>query len=161
MFESPEFWVAIAFALTVGLLARPTYRAVRQALDSRIQSIRDRVDEAARLREEAQQLLAAHQRKQREAQREAATLLAHAHEQAAALKAEATRTLEAALARRRHQAADKIARAEEEAAQEVRRVVVEVAMRAARAMIREGLDRRHANLLVDHAIDELPARLQL
>ena len=57
-YAEPAFWVGIAFFLVVGLAFRPVVRALGAGLDARAAKIKARLDEAARLREEAQEMLA-------------------------------------------------------------------------------------------------------
>jgi F-type H+-transporting ATPase subunit b len=70
--NSPEFWVAISFLIFVGILVKMGVPAlVTKALDDRADTVRKELDQARRLREEAQDLLADYQRKQRAADDEA------------------------------------------------------------------------------------------
>jgi len=91
---APEFWVAVAFVILVVLAGRAVLRIVTAGLDSRADAIRARVNEAEKLREEAQELLASYQRKQREAAEETARLLERAREEAAKLSVQAAKNLE-------------------------------------------------------------------
>ncbi len=59
MFDA-AFWVAIAFVAFCAILAKFAYRRIIDALDARAQAISDQLDEAVRLREEAQALLASY-----------------------------------------------------------------------------------------------------
>ena len=157
--QSPEFWVAVGFVILVAVIAKPAGRAFASMLDRRSDRIRDALDEAARLREEAQHLLAEHQRKQRDAVRETEEMLAKAREEAERLAAEAAANLEIALARREEMAHEKIARAEAEALQQVREIAVDVAVAATRKLIAEKLDAGRRSALVDAAVSELPDKL--
>lgn len=65
-----------------------------KSLDERAGKIRNELEEARRLREEAQQLLAEYQRKRKEAEAEAAGIVAAAEREAAALTAEARQKTE-------------------------------------------------------------------
>jgi F-type H+-transporting ATPase subunit b len=72
MLYEAEFWVAVGFFLFVGvLLYMKVPGLLSKSLDERADTIRKELDEARRLREEAQDLLADYQRKQREADAEA------------------------------------------------------------------------------------------
>ena len=134
MFESPEFWVAVGFVVLVVGAARPAMRAITSGLDARGERIRATLDEATKLREEAQHLLADYQRRQRDAMKETEEIVAHAREQAARLTEQASSDLDAAMKRREQLALDKIAQAEAEALREVREISVDLAVAAARAM---------------------------
>ncbi|MEE8271676.1 MAG: ATP F0F1 synthase subunit B, partial [Alphaproteobacteria bacterium] len=62
-----EFWVVVAFIIFVIMMIKPVTGVMMGALDQRIAKIREEVEEAQRLREEAQAALASYQRRQREA----------------------------------------------------------------------------------------------
>ena len=158
--QSPEFWVAIAFVFFVAvLLYVKVPKLIAGALDKRAAGIAAQIDEARRLREEAEALLAQYQRKEREAQSEAQEIVAHAEAEAKRLAADAQKALEASIARREQLAVEKITQAEAAAVKEVRTVAVEVATEAARKVIAASLDAGKANALVEDAIRELPKHL--
>ena len=77
---------AAAFVVVVGLAFRPVLRAIVAGLDTRAAQIKAKLDEARKLREDAQALLADYQRKQRDALQEAAAIVAHAEQEAERLK---------------------------------------------------------------------------
>ena len=159
LLHSPEFWVAIGFVILVGAIAKPMSKALTSMLDARSTRIKQTLDEAAQLREEAQHLLAEHQRMQRNALRETEELLAKAKAESERLAAEATVNLEIALQRREEMAHEKITRAESEALQQVREIAADVAVAAAQKLIAEKLDNDGRNKIVDAAISELPEKL--
>ncbi len=159
MLATPEFWVAVAFIILVAAIARPLYRTITGGLDARTERIRRALDEATRLREEAQHLLAEYQRKQRDAARECEQIVAHAEAEAKRFAEEAAARLEASLARNEQRAIDKIAQTEAEAVQEVRAATVDIAIAATRKLLAQRTDAATAARLLDAAIAELPAKL--
>lgn len=154
-----EFWVFVAFVIFVGLVGRTAYRVVVAALDDRAQRIRDQVDEATRLAEEAQQLLATYERKQRDAAAEAETVVEMARREADRLSDQAAKDLERSLQRREQLAFDRIAQAEAAAIAEVRNRATEIALEATRRLVVQRVSGKRADALIDAAIDELPKRL--
>lgn len=158
-YTDAHFWVNVAFLLVIGLAWRPVSRAIAAALDARAAKIKSRLDEAQRLREEAQEMLAAYQRKQRDAMREAEEIIAHAKAEAERLAQQAARDLEVQMKRREQMAMDRIAQAEAQALREVKNRAVDVAIDAARTVIADSLTSAQANTLVDQSIRELPDRL--
>jgi F-type H+-transporting ATPase subunit b len=160
LLESPEFWVAIAFfAFVAVLLYVKVPKLIAGALDKRAAGIATQIEEARRLREEAEALLAQYQRKEREAQAEAGEIVSHAEAEAKRLATDAQKALETSIARREQLAVEKIAQAEAAAIKEVRTVAVEVATEAARKVIASSIDAGKANALVEDAIRELPKHL--
>jgi F-type H+-transporting ATPase subunit b len=160
LFQAPEFWVALAFIIFVAfMIFLKLPRMITKALDKRAADISQQLDEAKRIREEAEVLLASYQKKQREAQSEASQIVSHAEAEAKRVAADAEKALEASIARREQLAVEKIAQAEANAVKEVRTVAIEVATEAARKVIAESIDPAKANELVENAIQELPKHL--
>lgn len=158
--QGGEFWVLVAFILFVGFMVWKARKALVGGLDSRAARIKAEIDEAQRLREEAQALLADYQKKQREALGEAEAMVKQAGEEATRLKAKAETELAAALKRREQQALDRIAQAEAQALAEVRNLAADLAVAATQKILTEKLDPAKAQSLVSDAIAELPRRLQ-
>lgn len=158
-YADPTFWVAVSFIIFIAAVAKPAWKFVTAALDQRIDAIRDRLDEATRLREEAQELLASYKRKLAEAETEAEGILAEARDEAQILREKMTTDLEHALQRREQQAVDRIAQAEAEATAEVRAMTIDVAIDATRQMLRDTATGDKANQLIDDSIKELPDKL--
>jgi F-type H+-transporting ATPase subunit b len=135
-------------------------RAITTALDERAARIRGELDEARRLREEAERLLADYQRKEREATADAQAIVAHAREEAERIAVQSARDLDQALRRRQLLAEERIAQAESKAVDEIRAVAVDVAIAAAREVIAAQTDERRGGALIDSAIAALPQRLR-
>jgi F-type H+-transporting ATPase subunit b len=159
-FAQPEFWVLVAVLVFVVLVWRPAKRTLISSLDDRATRIRDELEAARNLREEAERILADYQRRQREAAGEAETIIAHAQAEAERMAAQSARDLEAMLRRRRQLALERIAQEEARAVAEIRAVTVDVAISAARQIIAAGLDERRGAALIDSAIAALPHQLQ-
>lgn len=159
MLKAPEFWVAIAFLIFVVLVWKRAAAAITGLLDARAEKIRAELDEAQRLREDAQALLVNYQRRQRDALQEAEAIIAHAREEATRLRAQAGSDLEASLKRRETQAMDRIAQAEAAALAEVRNLTVDVAISASRRILETGIQPAQADKLIEQSIAELPKHL--
>ena len=154
-----EFWVAIAFLIAVGGLVYKAGPSITAALDARAAKIKTELDEAQRLREDAQRMLAEYQRKQRDALKEAEQIAAQARAEAERTAEQAARDLAAGLERRQRLAMEKIALAESRATAEVRNTAVDVAIAAVRGILTETLDAERKRKLIDDAIAELPQLL--
>lgn len=155
-----HFWVLISIVILIALIWKPASRAVTSALDERAVRIRSELDEARRLREEAEQLLADYRRQEQEAVAQAQAIVAHAKEEAERLAAQAASDLEQSLARRQRLAEERIAQAEARAAAEVRAAAVDTAIDAAREVIASEIDQRRGGALIDSAIAGLPQHLR-
>lgn len=159
LLHEPEFWVAVAFVIFVALAGKKIYVAVGKLLDERGAKIRAELEEAERLRAEAEKLLADYQRKQREAMKDAQAILDAAREEAARVRKEAAASLEAHLKRRERAAVEQIAQAEAHAVAEVRNQAIELAISAAKLALAESLDAARAGALIDQSLADLEKRL--
>jgi F-type H+-transporting ATPase subunit b len=131
-----ENWVAIGFLCFVGLLIYlGAHRKLIAGIDSRQARIKAELDDARRLREEAQALLAEFDRKGREAETEAAAIIASAKAEAERLAAEAKARTEDFVARRTKMAEAKIAQAEAQAVADVRSAATDAAVSAAEKIL--------------------------
>src|SRR3546814_521210 len=132
---------------------------VLDGFDARAERTRSALDEAQRLREEAQKALAEYKRKQRDAAKEAEDLLASARHEADLLRRQAADDLTQTLARREKAAIEKIAQAEAQAVQEVRAQAVDMAIAATARLLSESVDPTRDQGLVDQAIKDLGRKL--
>lgn len=159
IFQDPTFWVLVAFVVFIGSTAKPISRMITGGLDKRADKIRDDLEEAEKLREEAQDLLAGYQRKQRDAVAEAEAIVAHAREESERLAVHGRERLEAALERREKLAMDRIAQAEAHAIETVRDKTIDIALDATRDYLAEELKAKQSDALIDGAIKDLPGKL--
>jgi F-type H+-transporting ATPase subunit b len=133
---------------------------VGKSLDARADRIRDELEEARRLREEAQSLLAEYQRKRKEAEKEATEIVAIAQREAHGMLEEAKKKTEEYVARRNKLAEQKIAQAEVEAVNEVRASAVDIAVAAASRILADKVDARTSADLFKSSMTEVKSRLQ-
>ena len=160
MLATPEFWVLISFIIFVGLLIYLKVPSkVAAILDERAARIATELDEARRLREEAQGLLAEYQRKRRDAEKEAEAIAVQAREEAEAFAVETRQKLTEMLERRVRIAEEKIAQAEVQAVKEVRAAAADLAIAAATRIIAEEVQGETADHLVEASIADLRNRL--
>lgn len=159
MLSDPKLWVAISFFIFLALAWKPLIVRILAALDARGERIRAEIDEAARLRQEAEAMLREAKAKREAAAAEAEAVLAHAREEAKLVAAEMQAELAAALKRRERMAMERIAAAEAEAAAAVRAVAADVAIAATRRLIADGMSGAGHAALIDKAITDLPQRL--
>jgi F-type H+-transporting ATPase subunit b len=160
MTQMAEFWVAVAFvAFVLVLLYYRVPRLISKALDERAEAIRKELDEARRLREEAQALLADYQKKHRNVGQEADVIVETARREAEALANETRASMTESLERRTRMAEEKIERAEAQALDEVRASAIDVAVAAAEKILREKMAAGGDASLVDQSIRDLRGRL--
>ena len=160
MLSDPTFWVAVAF---IGFILLMVYVKVpgmiTKALDDRADGICKELEEARRLREEAQALLADYQRKQRDAEQEAEKIIVQAKAEAELLAEETRAKLAETLERRTALAEQKITQAETQAMKEVRIQAADAAIRAASDLIATEYTDDKADAMISDSIGELKTKL--
>lgn len=155
-----EFWVAVAFVVFLGgLIYLGVHEMLLKFIDQRRDRIKSELDEALRLKEEAQALLAQYQRKQREAVEEAAAIVASATAEAERMMGEAKVKMEEFIARRNKMAETKIAQAEAQAVADVRAAAAEAAVSAAGKILSQIVKGEVADRLVVKGIEDVKAKL--
>jgi F-type H+-transporting ATPase subunit b len=154
------FWALVSLILFLAILVYFKVPAwLGKSLDKRAEDIRKELDEAKRLREEAQQLLAEYERKRREAEEEAAGILAAAERDASLFLSEAKVKTEEYVARRQAMAEQKIRQAEIDATNEVRASAVDLAIAASQSLLAKKADAKTTDALFRNSIEELKTRM--
>ena len=154
MFFEPEFWVAIAFLILMGVFAYlGVHRTVLRTLDHRSERIKAELDDARRLKQEAAKLLADYQARRASAEREAEDIIANARADAERIAAEAKAKMEDFVARRTKTAESKIALAD------VRAAAADAAVAAASTILTQSVKGQIADELLAKGIAEVRAKL--
>lgn len=153
-------WAFIALVLFVGLIVKMGVPGmITAALDKRAKTIEDELDQARRLREEAQALLAEYQRKAREAESEAEEIVTLAKREAEAMERDAHAKITDYVARRTKQAEDKIAQAESQAVAEVKGAATDLAVKAAEGILTKEMAGKTGKDLLKASIAEVSTKL--
>lgn len=160
IFYDTYFVVALAFVLFFVLLWRfKVHVFVLGKLDERSDAIRKELAEAARLRDEAQALLASYERERREMEQIAVEIVAKAKEEATLAAEEAKRELAESIKRRLKAADEQIEAAENAAIREVKDRAVAVAISAAADAITSAMADDASRARIDESIQEIGRRL--
>ena len=160
LLQDPRTWVAVAFVIFFVLFGRKIWAALTKILDDRAAAVRAELEEASRLRHEAEAMLRDAETRRAQAVKDAQALITGARAEAARVAAAASADALASASRREKMALDRIAAAEKAAIDEVRLVAAEIATEAARQVIAEGLSHEAGDRLIDTAISQLPTALR-
>ena len=153
---NPSHYVALCVLLFLALIIwKGAHKAIAKSLDDRADQIREDLDEARRLREEAQSLLASYQRKQKEAEQQAEEIVTQAKQDAENMAVNARKDLSERLERRAALAEAKIANAEAQALTEVRAKAADIAIEAAENLLKKNLKTTDHSRLVSDGIAQM------
>ena len=158
--STAETWAGIGTLIFLGILLWKKVPAmVAKQLDARSALIAKELEDARRLREEAETLLRDYQNKQAQAEKEAAAIVTEARAEAERYAQEARTAINAQIERRGKMAQDKVAQAEAQALADVRALAADAAVAAAEKLIAGHLNEQRAQALVRDAIKEIPGKL--
>jgi F-type H+-transporting ATPase subunit b len=153
-------WALVGLLLFLALIAYlKVPGTVGAGLDKRADNIRKELDDARKLREEAQSLLADYQRRRQEAEAEAEGIVAEAKREAERMTEEANAALEDMIKRRTEAAERKIAQAEGQAIADVKARAADIAVAAAEAILAKKVDGKIGEDLLAQSIKDVSARL--
>jgi F-type H+-transporting ATPase subunit b len=156
--SSAELWIIASTVIFIALVFRPGKKAITGGLDARRLSIINELDEAHRLRAEAEALLADAKLRHQSAAKDAGEIVAFAREEAARMQLQAAADLKDHVARREKQALDRIAQAEASALADVRNHAVDMAMAASGDLLTQKLSGSDGDRLLDDVIASLPSK---
>ncbi|CBI76744.1 ATP synthase, B chain [Bartonella clarridgeiae 73] len=147
------FWAFIGLVLFLALLIYFEVPAMlTRKLDARAKRIKDELDEALRLREEAQEILAEYQRKHLEIEKETQEIIAEAQREIEAVLIETRVKTDEYIKSRNKLAEQKIAQAEANAVRMVASSAIDLAVSAANTLITKELDAEQANSLIKESL---------
>ena len=155
-----DFVVALGLAVFIGILFYfKVPSLIGGMLDGRAEGISTEIEEARKLREDAQTLLASYERKQKEVQEQADRIVSAAKQEAAEAGEKARADLEISVQRRLAAAEEQIESAQASAIKEVRDQAVLIAIAASRDIIGQQMTATDGNKLIDDGIAQVDAKL--
>lgn len=152
-----EFWVAVGLLIFLAIALWKGRGAITGALDAKAIKIQSDLDEAARLRTEAERLLAELKSERVEAERRSAEIIAEAQSEAQRMEVESRARLEEQIARRAAAADRRIALAESQAAQEVKAAAAGLAASLAETVLTRRVAEGAPDPLIDRGIAQINA----
>jgi len=132
LFADAKFWIFLSTVCCVALIVKYTRNPITESLDKRSDKIRQRLEEAEKLKSEAQELLAQFQRKHRDAMKEADNIIAEAQQRVEQERYKAKKELTESIKLYEAQAKQRIARVEEETLSKIRGKIADLAVEKAK-----------------------------
>lgn len=157
--QDPTFWVGVAFCLTIAFLIKTSGKSISQALQARADTIARRLDEAKKLRADAEKLLTDYTGKTANLNEETAQMIARANEEADRLKQTLQSEFDVKMKKQEEAVDIRLKRATDAAVREIRDEALSVSVEAVSAALREKLSGQTGEDFLTSAIDSLPAYL--
>ena len=137
---SQTAWILIAFILFFILVGKRLWSTLTYSLDQRKKMIENELNEAKKLREEAQNELNASLKKQKEINKQVQDIINDAKNTAKQIEADALKKSDVIIKRKEEQAKQKINNAQIEAINNIKNISAELSVKSAKVYIQNELD---------------------
>ena len=156
---SQTAWVLIAFFLFFVLVGKKLWSALAYNLDQRKKMIENELNEAKKLREEAQSELNASLKKQKEINKQVLDIINDAKSTAKQIEADAIEKSDTIIKRKEQQAKQKINNAQIDAINNIKNISAELSIKSAKIYIQNELDNKSQKSLHSNSKEEIKAKL--
>ena len=156
---SQTAWVLIAFILFFVLVGKKIWSALTTNLDQRKKMIENELNEAKKLREEAQAELNASLKKQKEINKQVLDIINDAKSTAKQIEADALKKSDIIIKRKEEQAKQKINNAQIEAINNIKNISAELSVKSAKVYIENELDSKIQKTLYSDSKQKLKEKL--
>ena len=160
MFSDPQFWVAVAFFAFIAAVFNPVRKMLTTSLDSKIKQIKDSIDEAENLKNETQVTLSEIKKRQNDVQQEMQSITEEAKNKADQLKINAELKLKDQIEKRKIIATSKIDQLTRDANNQIQFHISSTAIEAMVNLLKEKLDEKEKQKIIDSSINELSSVLK-
>ena len=156
---SQTAWVLIAFILFFVLVGKKLWSALTTNLDQRKKMIENELNEAKKLREEAQAELNSSLKKQKEINKQVLDIINDAKSTAKQIEADALKKSDIIIKRKEEQAKQKINNAQVEALNNIKNISAELSVKSAKVYIQNELDSKIQKVLYSDSKQKLKEKL--
>ena len=156
---SQTAWVLIAFILFFVLVGKKLWSALTTNLDQRKKMIENELNEAKKLREEAQAELNASLKKQKEINKQVLDIINDAKSTAKQIEADALKKSDIIIKRKEEQAKQKINNAQVEALNNIKNISADLSVKSAKVYIQNELDSKIQKALYSDSKQKLKEKL--
>ena len=156
---SQTAWVLIAFILFFVLVGKKLWSALTTNLDQRKKMIENELNEAKKLREEAQAELNASLKKQKEINKQVLDIINDAKSTAKQIETDALKKSDILIKRKEEQAKQKINNAQVEALNNIKNISAELSVKSAKVYIQNELDSKIQKALYSDSKQKLKEKL--
>ena len=159
-YHNPEFWVGMAFVLVVVVLAKPISKFVKNALTKRKENIIAKINEAEKLRDDAQELLAQYERKFLHAKDEAKEILDNSTEEIKNLTEYELQKMEKELVVKQKEVEALIDATIEKTKNEINELACEKSVNIVKTFVARNIDEKQHSKLIDNSIKNILSTLK-
>ena len=160
MFNDPQFWVFIAFVIFVAIIFKPIKKIFTSSLDSKIKTIKNSIDQAEKIKNEAQNTLSQIKKRQNDVKLEIEEIQNKAKEKLAKIEKIFSQKLSEQIKKRNELAKIKIEQIVRDTNLQVQNYIVQNAMKTTVLLLEKKLDQKQKQKLINDSITELNIALK-
>ena len=156
---SQSAWVGIAFIIFFILIGKKGYTVIASVLDTRKKLIEKELDQAIKLRQEAQNELNENLKKQKQITSEIEAILHEAKETSKKIKSDAEKKVLELIKRKEEQANQKIQASQSDIINQIKNIGTDIAIKSSKTYIKENIDDKSIKILFKKSNKELINKL--
>jgi F-type H+-transporting ATPase subunit b len=155
------FWVMISFFLFVGLLIYfQIPQKIRTTLDENILNIKNQINEADKLKEDAKNILTEHEKKISNSKTEMKSMIAKANEEAEKNVIKVNEDFHNFMENRKKNAEDRVKQLKNQALKDIKNTSVRIAIESVEKLLKNSLDKSKLDKIYTSSIEETKLALK-
>ena len=155
MFSDPQFWVAVSFILFIAAIFNPVRKILKSNLDAQIEEIKNTIQEAENIKNEAQKTLSELLKREAEVENEINELKLDSEKKIIELKNLSSRKLNEQIERRKILAENKIDQIFRDANISIKNYIADSSIETVTHVLKNNLSTQKKSELINKSINEL------
>ena len=155
------FWVMVSFFLFIGLLIYfQIPQKIKSTLDENIGGIKNQIDEADKLKEDAKNILTEHEKKISNSKAEVESLISKANEEAEKNLIKTNQNFHNLMDNRKKNAEERIKQLKNQALKDIKNTSVKIAIESVEKLLKNSLDKSKLDKIYTSSIEETKLALK-
>ena len=161
MIIDATFWVMVSFFSFIGLLIYfKIPQKIKKALEENIKNIRNQIDEADKLKEDAKNILTEHEKKISSSKNEVKQMISKATEEAEKNAIKANEDFHNVMEARKKNAEERIKQLKNQALKDIKNTSVKIAIDSVEKLIKNSMDKSKLDKIYSSSIEETKLALK-
>ena len=161
MMIDATFWVMISFFAFIGLLIYfKIPQKIKNILDENINSIKNQIDEANKLKEDAKNILTEHEKKISNSKAEVKQMISKASEEAEKDVLKTNKDFHNLMEARKRNAEERIKQLKNQALKDIKNTSVKIAIESVEKLIKNSMDKSKLDKIYSSSIEETKLALK-
>jgi len=160
MFSDPQFWVFIAFIIFVAIIFKPIKKIFTSSLDNKIKTIKNNINQAEKIKNEAQNTLSQIKKRQNDVKLEIEEIQNKAKEKLANIEKLFSQKLSEQIKKRNKLAEIKIEQIVRDTNLQIQNYIVQNAIKTTVLLLEKKLDQKEKQKLINDSVSELNIALK-